>query len=180
MCFQSGRTPATASKHSSRKQGATAGVPRVSQHSSTRRSLWKRFRRDGGVLPANRATLACLASYGQRAIPLISSPAASRLSICRNEGKGQRSEVKPTLTFSVWDSVIFKALPLWGRSFRWLFLSWRFWRRSIRSRALTWDVSGTQLTFLPKYIETNRDQECHGILAPQHDSEEERTRNLSD
>ncbi len=92
---------AAASKHSSRKQGATAGVPRVSQHSSTRRSLWKRFRRDGGVLPANRATLACLASYGQRAIPLISSPAASRLSICRNEGKGQRSEVKPTLSFSV-------------------------------------------------------------------------------
>lgn len=101
--------------------GSHGGSSWSSQHSSDRRSLWKRFRRDGGVLPANRATLACLASYGQRAIPLISSPTASRLSICRNEGKGQRSEVKPTLTFSVWGfhtlSVIFKALP------RWLFLS---------------------------------------------------------
>lgn len=38
----------------------------------------------------------------------------------------------------------------------------------------------SQLTFLPKYTETNTDEECHGIPAPQHDSEEEQTRNLSD
>ncbi len=149
--------------------GSHGGSSSSSQHSSDRRLLWKRFRRDGGVLPANRATLACLASYGQRAIPLISSPTASRLSICRNEGKGQRSEVKPTLTFSVWAfhtlSVIFSSSSL----------AISIWRRSIRSRALICDVSGTQLTFLPKYIETNTDQECHGIP-----SEEEQTRNLSD
>lgn len=190
MCFQDGRTRAAASKRSSQKQGATVapavlGSSSCSRHSSDRHSLWKRFGRDDCVLPANRATLACLASYGQRAIPLISSPAASRLSICRNKEKGQRSEVKPTLTFSVWDfhtlhGIIFKALPLWGlprpathasRSFHLLFLSWRIWRRSVRSRALTCDVSGTLFTFLRKYT----DQECHGIPAPQRDGRKSKT-----
>lgn len=42
-------------------------------------------------LPANRATLACLASYGQRAMPLISSLMASKLSICGKGEKGERS-----------------------------------------------------------------------------------------